>query len=290
LTRAAVHQTLRRGEWRNSAAAEIRLSEYGETWITERSGLRPRTIELYQWLLRKHIAPHLCTLRLADLDNNAPTIRAWRRTLLDAGVSATMTAKAYRLLHAILNIAVEDDTIRRNPCRIKGAGYEAAAERPTLTPAQVTALAVSVPPRFALLVLLATYASLRWGEVAGLRRMDVDTEAATVRVERALVELASGEVIIGPPKSRASRRTVSFPPALLPVVGRHLADYVGPEPDAPLFVGPRGALLQRSNFSKLTRWAENVAAVGARLGYGFMIFAIPATRSRPRCQGPRSGT
>jgi hypothetical protein len=34
-------------------------------------------------------------------------------------VSAVTVAKAYRLLKAILNTAVDDGLIRRNPCRIK---------------------------------------------------------------------------------------------------------------------------------------------------------------------------
>ena len=38
-------------------------------------------------------------------------------------------AKAYRLLHAIMNTAVEDGLIRRNPCRIKGAGQEYSQEQ-----------------------------------------------------------------------------------------------------------------------------------------------------------------
>ena len=28
-------------------------------WITERPGLRPRTMDLYRWLLRKHVDPYL---------------------------------------------------------------------------------------------------------------------------------------------------------------------------------------------------------------------------------------
>ena len=51
------------------------------------------------------------------------TIREWRSGLLARGVSATMTAKAYRLLRAVLMTAVEEDKILpRNPCRIRGAG------------------------------------------------------------------------------------------------------------------------------------------------------------------------
>ena len=39
----------------------------------------------------------------------------WRKTLLDSGVSAVTAAKAYRLLRAILNTAVDDGLIRSNP-------------------------------------------------------------------------------------------------------------------------------------------------------------------------------
>ena len=42
-------------------------------------------------------------------------MRRWRKDLLDAEVSAVTAAKAYRLLKAILNTAVDDGMIRRNP-------------------------------------------------------------------------------------------------------------------------------------------------------------------------------
>jgi hypothetical protein len=38
-----------------------------------------------------------------------------RPQLLDAGVSSVTVAKAYRLLKAILNTAIDDGLIRRNP-------------------------------------------------------------------------------------------------------------------------------------------------------------------------------
>jgi hypothetical protein len=50
-------------------------------------------------------------------------------------------AKAYRLFKAILSTAVDDGLIRRNPCRIKGAGQERSPERPVLTMRQVFDLA-----------------------------------------------------------------------------------------------------------------------------------------------------
>ncbi len=49
-----------------------------------------------------------------------------------------MAAKACRLLRAVLTTALDDDKLLpRNPCRIRGAGAERAAERPVLTVQQV---------------------------------------------------------------------------------------------------------------------------------------------------------
>jgi hypothetical protein len=60
-------------------------------------------------------------------------------------LSATVTAKAYRLLRAILMTAVDDEILIRNPCRIRGAGSEPTPERPVLSVAQVFDLAGPMP-------------------------------------------------------------------------------------------------------------------------------------------------
>ncbi|MFI5744777.1 hypothetical protein ACIBBE_02400 [Streptomyces sp. NPDC051644] len=56
-------------------------------------------------------------------------VRAWRAERLSV-TGATTVATSYRLLKAVLETAVEDDLIRKNPCRIRGAGREDADERP----------------------------------------------------------------------------------------------------------------------------------------------------------------
>ena len=45
-----------------------------------------------------------------------------------------------------------------------------------------------VPPRYRALVLLATFASLRFGELAGLRRGTVDLDSCAVRVVASTAE------------------------------------------------------------------------------------------------------
>lgn len=101
-----------------------------------------------------------------------PRIRRWRRNLLDSGVGPVTVAKAYRLLKAIMTTAVDDPLIRRNPCRIKGAGEEKSPERPVLTLGQVFVLADAFADRrYRLFILLAVFCSLRW---ASWPRSDMD--------------------------------------------------------------------------------------------------------------------
>ena len=306
------------GEWTDPERAKVELGEYAAKWINERPGLRPRTVELYRWLLTKHVIPHLGAVQLGKLSTSM--IRSWRTQLLNSGVSESVTAKAYRLLRAVLMTAVvEDKILTRNPCQVRGAGTENAPERPTLSVAQVFDLAerVGVRPvgnlrkldngeyrvryqatgdvmrrlhqtfptrleaeralwnlaedgradvirddRLRALILLAAFASLRWGEVTALRRCDIDTVNHTVRVRAAYVEQANGQMLLGPPKSRAGRRTVAIPAAIVPHLRTHLEKYTKPGDDALVFTGIKGGPLRRSGFNKVTRWKHVVEALG----------------------------
>jgi integrase len=188
-------------------------------------------------------------------------VRAWRAELIAEGTAATMVAKAYRLLRAVLNTAVDDELIRRNPCRIKGAGTERAPERPTATVAQVFDLAGLVPGRFRALILLAAFTSLRYGELAALHRRDIGSRCMTLTV-RATLERQDGSLVIGPPKSEAGLRTVTIPTAIRRDVRTHLRDFVPDDLDALVFTGAKGAALRRSNFQRAANWTASVIKVG----------------------------
>lgn len=117
--------------------------------------------------------------------------------------------------------------------------------------------------RFRALVLLATFASLRWGEVAALRRCDLDLEGRTVRIRAAIVERSTGELLLGPPKSKAGRRVVGIPDAIIPALREHLSIFVKDEPGALVFPGAQGGPLRRSNFNKMSAWPYAVKSIGA---------------------------
>lgn len=111
---------INRDDWINPDSGRISVADYGRAWIAERPKLRPKTVHLYGGLLARHIEPHLGYLAVNEVKD--PHIRRWRKQLLDAGVGEATVARAYQLLKSIFNTAVEDDLIRRNPCRIKRRG------------------------------------------------------------------------------------------------------------------------------------------------------------------------
>lgn len=249
------------GDWTDPERAKVHLADYAERWIRERPDLRPRTTALYRWLLGKHIAPYLGEVELGRL--SAAMIRQWRADRLAAGVSVSVTAKAYRFLRGVLNTAVDPDAIiTRNPCRVPGADRETPEERPVLTVAQVFDLADRVPARFRAMILLTAFASLRFGEVTALRRCDIGEGASSVRVARAFVEVPEQGLVAGLPKSRAGVRTVIVPAAIRPEIVKHLDEYVDSADDSLVFTGQTGGALRRPNFNQRTRWTKVVAEMG----------------------------
>jgi integrase len=203
--------------------------------------------------------PILGAKALAEI--REPHVRRWRKQLLDTGVSEVTTAKAYRLLRAIMNTAVDDGRIRRNPCRVKGAGQEISPERPVLSVTEVYSVADAIDPRYRVLVLLAAFTSLRWGELAALRRRDIDLGRRTIRVERQLTEISGQGLVFGPPKSAAGRRTVPIPGLITADLTDHLDGHAGPGDEGLVFTSREGAPLRHGNFTRRA-WQPAVKAAG----------------------------
>ena len=77
---------------------------------------------------------------------------------------------------------VQDELIGRNPCGLKGASAGHHDERPGLNVEQVVALVEAVEPRYSAMLLMATWCSLRFGELAALTRAVIDLTNRRVRV------------------------------------------------------------------------------------------------------------
>jgi integrase len=241
---AGVHADIQRGQWVSPDAPRAgeppTLREYADAWLRERD-LADRTRDHYGQSLRDHVYPTFGAVQVTAITPAA--VRVWHAGLA-ARTGPTARAHAYSLLRTILNTAVADDVIPANPCRVRAGGAAKRASRTEpATLAELETIAEHTPERYRLMVLLAAWCALRFGELAALRRCDVDVAAGVVRVRRGVVYLPSTGRQAKAPKSAAGTRTVAIPPHLLPVVREHLRQHVPASRDGLLFAAKHGGYL-----------------------------------------------
>ncbi len=235
-----------RGEWESPADAQARRDaadallfdayarEHVETRTNSRGEtLKPRTrgeyLRLLDGPLKAFQATPLHKITAAD-------VRRWNSDQLATG-HKTQTARAYLLLKSVLATAVADGHLTVNPCQIKGAA-KASTGKPVDPPtdAELAILTATIDPRLSLMVEVAAWGGLRWGELTELRRGDIamQGEMVTVAIARAVTYTKAEGYTIGAPKSLAGIRTVSLPPSLTGPVRAQLAT-IGRTDDALLF-------------------------------------------------------
>jgi integrase len=233
------HSEILRGAWLPPAApqaAPVTLATYAAAWLAGRD-LADRTREDYAQVLRDHILPAFGDVPVTVITPAA--VREWHAAL-KGSTGPTMRAHAYGLLRTIMNTAVADEVIAANPCRVRGGGSVKRAKtiRPASLP-ELEALVKALPDRYRLMALLAAWCALRFGELAELRRSDIDVKNGVVHVRRGVVRVNGGRKVKGP-KSEAGRRDVAIPPHLIPAIKDHLRKYVLPKRDALIFPAASG--------------------------------------------------
>ena len=245
--------------------ARISLADYARSWLAQQSHLAPRTIEIYRNQLDRHILPEIdeSVYPLGDFSLNELTpevIRSWYQSLVVNRTKST-AAKAYVRLRQVLNQAVDDERILRNPCRIRRGGVERHEEQRFATMSELLEIAALAPERYRVLMLTAGLGGLRQGELFGLRRRDLDLEKGVVRVRRKRLRLDSGEVIENEPKSGAGQRTVTLPDQVLELLEAHLERFTADGDAAYVFTSENGQPIDRNNFRKRI-WLPIVSAIG----------------------------
>ncbi|WP_233209235.1 site-specific integrase [Mycobacterium sp. ENV421] len=217
-----------------ATAEKLTLRSYAKSWLEHRNISR-RTRETYRYHLDTNIMPTLGEKALTEITTE--DVRAWFSGL--GTEYETRNARAYGVLTAVLNTAVDDGLLDRSPARIKGAAVVKRTKRPVvlLTPEELTKLADAMPDELALTVLLAGWCGLRRGELFALTRADVAADGSAVQVNKA-VTYRERKYVCGPPKTRESNRTVTVPTHLRPALVRHLAERVGKDKSALLFPDP----------------------------------------------------
>lgn len=144
--------------------------------------------------------------------------------------------------------------------------FEAVDAEQVPTAAQVETLwKAMTKPRDRLLVRLAAGSGLRWAELMGLRRADIDLTARTIRVTRQVVETSGKGLIERAPKTKRGVRSAPIPKSVVQDLREHIADL---DDDDWVFRADRGGFLRRSNWGRrIWRPAHTAAGWPAELTF-----------------------
>lgn len=185
-------------------AAKLRIA------AAEAEDLERSTIKRYKELHRLHIVDRLGQTKLSALSK--ADVENFRLELL-TNLSRSMAVKVIRELSAILSNAQAVSAVAQNVAA-KVRFKSGKRERVQITPpnrADLKSMISAATDTERPLILTAILTGLRSSELRGLRWEDIDLTLGTVTVRQRADEWG----VIGPPKSKAGRRTIPIPTELV---------------------------------------------------------------------------
>lgn len=178
-----------------------------DAWLDQIEPTRAlSTMQEYRRKVRLSIRPAVGSIVLSKL--RPDQIDAQYRKWLDQGLSPTTVHHHHAILSAACNQAVKWGWIERSPVLRASPPSVTRATMKVPTPAQLARLvaeAEAADPVLAAAIALAALTGARRGELCALRWSDVDLEAGTVQIERAITVVAK-TAYEGPTKTHQGRR------------------------------------------------------------------------------------
>ncbi len=240
---------LDRGEWVDPRAGGVLFESVADRWMAGRAALRASTRARDQSYLNSLVLPHLGdkpigSIQPSDLD-------AWIAELGANGKAPATVQKAWQIASGVFRLAVRDRLIALSPARDVRLPKIERKEPIAFTVEQVMRLADVIDPRYRALVLVGAFGGLRIGELAGLQIGDFDPLRSLIRVRRTASDVR-GEMIVGPPKTAKSIRTVVLPRSVSEQLVDHVARLQPTGPEEWIFPAPEGGPIRR------TAWMRRV--------------------------------
>jgi integrase len=211
-----------KGEFVDPRDGNMLLRDYVDKhWWPARTG-DPATLETVSRRVRNQILPYLGSTALRQI--KVDTLRMWLKEL-EGVISPGTAVVVWGYFNNILDCAVDDERIRKNPCRAKT--IKAPTKPPTKARAwgreRVRAMQEQLPGRYRILVDIGAGAGLRQGEALGLSVDDVDIEGRVIHVRRQ-VRSVHNRLVFSLPKGNKTR-VVPMPDHLAARIAAHLVAY-----------------------------------------------------------------
>jgi integrase len=175
--------------------------------------------------------------------------------------------EALKLTRRLLYFAVDDGILTRNvaariePRRVQREGIE------ILEPDELARVVDAIGEEWRAFVLLDALGALRWSELIGLRRKDLDLETRTVTIDQRITEVA-GRFHVGQPKTEGSARTSDLPTAVVKPLAAYLLAH--PQGSGGLIFHRNGQPIARKYFGRVWSRALRAAGLDKRVRVGWL--------------------
>lgn len=220
------------GDHINPGSADTKFLTVAHDWVAAHPNWKERTRRANEWTIAKKLAP-LHSKRMKQLTTE--TVYSFRVGLMTTPTergtlpAASSVNRTMGVLYAICEHARLKRHIAVNPCAdvpsVKSESLEVVP--PTMKEVQALIRRIGEPtperldslgrrwkerpadPRWAVLVEVAAWTGLRAGELAGLKKADLDFESGTLTVRRTIIDTKGG-LREDTPKSARSRRIIEL--------------------------------------------------------------------------------
>jgi integrase len=229
----------------------VTFEDFVVEWKKGKLDISGKTLGTYKSQLKRYLLPSFSERKLTSITTS--DIKKWVAALADGGVGPTTIRQSYRLLHQILQSALEDELIARNPAIGIKLPKIVAKKKLGLTREQLHALANACGKHRPLVLFMGT-CGLRINEALALRVQDFDMGNSVVNVKHSWTtdefgkkpRDENGEFVPGSTKTN-EERTVPVPASLLEIIkplleGKQDGDWV--------FVGANGNALDYGYFRR----------------------------------------
>jgi integrase len=232
------------GSYVDPAAGNITLGQLVNHYL-DTADLRPTTAAKYETLGRLYLTDGIGQQPIRTITK--AEVRSLYADLRKRGKGTATIEAVARLLHRVLEVAVDEDRIGRNAAHGVHVAPAPRREARFLDEAEVRSIADEVPDRYRSLIWTLALSGLRIGEAAALRVKHIDGD--TIRVVESSAEVG-GRKVTGPTKS-GKGRTVDIPPELRKMLHDHLTTYSNRfDAEALVFPGAEGGQLRQNAFRK----------------------------------------
>ena len=217
------------GSYRDPDAGRVTLRAYAAGWAQGYPADSTRGEQIRRQLAN-HIVPKLGSKTLAELERRPSTVQQFLTGLPMGPAGASQIAIT---LSMILNAAVDDQLIIRNPCKAQSVKLprQPKSKVKPWTPAQVREIRAGLPPQWRAVADCGSGLGLRQGEIFGLDAGAVDFLRRTVHV-RMQVKRVNGKAWFALPKG-GKERDVPLPERVSLALAAHVEQYPAAEVTLP---------------------------------------------------------